>query len=220
MTDRAIRSILVAGDGIVSLSAALAFSRALPQAKVSILSLPPDPAALADRLPSTLPAIGRFHAAIGFDELDLVRSGIAHHHLGTHFEGWGPAPWIHSFGEVGRGEGAIPFHPLWLRAHREGRSLAYDRYGAANVMGEAGKFVHPSHDLTSPLSTYLYGLRLDPDGYRARLNEAARNLPCVDGDLLGIERRHDGGIAALRMSGDRREEAVCSSTAAARAPCF
>ena len=207
MIARAIRSILVAGDGIVGLSAALAFSRALPQVRVTILSLPQDPAALADGLPGTLPAVGRFHAAIGFDELELVRAGIAHHHLGTRFEGWGPAPWIHSFGEVGRGEGAVPFHPLWLRAHDEGRALPYDRYDVASVFGDAGKFVHPSHDPASPLSTYLYGLRLDPDGYRARLNEAARNLRRLDGDLLGIERRDDGSIAALRLSGDRREEA-------------
>lgn len=207
MSDRAIRSVLVAGDGLVGLSAALAFSRALPHARVTILSLPLSPPDLADLLPSTLPIIGRFHAAIGLNEIDLVRDGIAHHHLGTRFTGFGPRPWIHSFGEVGRGEGAVPFHQLWLRAFFEGRALAFDRYSAASVIGEAGKFVHPSGDLASPLSTYLYALRLNPRMYRSRLEKAASHIPRITSTEFQVERRESGGIAALLLSGDRREKA-------------
>ena len=207
MNDRAIRSITVAGDGLVGLSAALAFSRALPQATVTILALPPGPTELADLLPSTLPTIGRFHAAIGFDELQLVAGNIAHHHLGTRFTGFGPEPWTHSFGEVGQGEGAVPFHQLWLRAQQEGRNLPYDRYSAASVIGGMGKFVHPSGDVASPLSSYIYGLRLNPARYRAKLDQATRHLRRIESNDVVVERRADGAIAALLVDGGQREEA-------------
>ena len=199
MSRAPIGSILVAGDGIVGLSAALAFSRALPSASVRILRLAEDQAAIADRFPATLPAIGRFHAAIGFDELDLVRRGIAVHHLGTRFEGGTAGPWVHSFGEVGRGEGAAPFHLLWLQARQMGAALAYDRYSPASVIGGAGKFVHPSGDPASPLAAYLYGLRLHPARYRSALGAATRGLPRVDGALSSVERKADGSIASLRL---------------------
>ncbi len=206
MSDRAIRSIMVAGDGLVGLSAALAFSRAFPRIKVTILAVPPDPAALTDRLPWTLPAVGRFHAAIGFDELDLVRRGLACHHLGTRFE-QGATSWMHSFGEVGRPEGAIPFHQLWLRAFREGRARPFEAYSAASVIGAAGKFVHPSTDPASPLSTYLYGLRLNPDRYRAALVEACAPLARIAGEIMAIEQNADGALAAVLLDDERRVEA-------------
>lgn len=204
MTDRAIRSILVAGDELVGLSAALAFSRALPQARVTILEVACGETALADLLPTTLPAVGRFHAAIGLNELDLVARGVACHHLGTSFSGLGPRDWIHTFGEVGRGEGAVPFHQLWLRAQR---TLPFAHYSAASVIGSLGKFVHPSGDPGSPLSSYSYGLRLHPERYRTALTAASTILPRVAGAIRRIERRQDGGIAAILLEGDRRVEA-------------
>ena len=54
--ERAIRTIAVAGAGLTGLSAAVAFARALPRTKVTIVALPPDPSALADRMPASLPA--------------------------------------------------------------------------------------------------------------------------------------------------------------------
>lgn len=201
MTRAPIRSILVAGDGIVGLSAALAFSRALPSVAVSLLPLPSDPAAVADHFPATLPTIGRFHAAAGLDELDLIRRGIAVHHLGTRFDGGPAGPWTHSFGEVGRGEGPAAFHQLWLQAKQSGTALAYDKYSPASVIGGAGKFVHPSGDPASPLASYLYGLRLHPGRYRATLEAATGDLPRLEGGLESVERRDDGAIASLRLGG-------------------
>jgi tryptophan halogenase len=202
VSERAVRSICVVGDGIVGLSAALAIGRAFPTIATSILATTGDPSAMTELLPATLPAVGRFHAAIGFDELDLIRRGIAQHHLGTRFGG--AQSWIHSFGDVGRPEGAVAFHQLWLRAHREGRALPYQHYSPSSMIGAAGKFVHPSSDASSPLSTYLYGLRFDPRRYRDALDLAASHLPRVSGDLLGIDRGPDGRIAALHLPEDRR----------------
>ena len=209
--DRAIRSVAVAGAGITGLCAALAFARALPKTKVTLVALPPDPAALTDRLPATLPTVHMFHAAIGFDELDLVKRGIAIHRLGTVFENWSAdgSTWIHAFGGYGLPAGNVPFHRIWASARREGRGLAFDRYSAAALLAEAGKFVHPSGDPDSPLSNLLYGLFLDPARYRSRLEEslAAMGVERIEGAFGGAERRGDGGLAALILADGRRVEA-------------
>ena len=218
MTREAIRSILVVGDGIVGLSAALAFARALPLVDVKLLSLDPDPASIADHFPATLPTVGRFHAAIGFDEIDLIRRDIAVHHLGTRFTGADGGEWTHSFGDVGRGEGMVPFNQIWRGAVHGGRPGCFDDYSPASVIGGAGKFVHPSGDPHSPLASYLYGLRVNPDRYRALLEAATAGLERIDGRFAGIERREDGGVARLTLDDGRSVEADlivdCSGPAA------
>ena len=103
MSERAIRSVAVVGGGIVAFSAALAFRKALPNAVVTVLETPVNPAALADRMPTTWPSVGQFHGLIGLDELDLVRRGIAVHHVGTVFQDWPDGRnWVHGFGRHGK----------------------------------------------------------------------------------------------------------------------
>jgi tryptophan halogenase len=209
--ERAIRSVCVAGGGIVGLSAALAFARALPQARVIVVELPVDPAALADRMPSTLPPVGRFHAAIGFDEPALVREEIALHRMATRFEHWSAdgEPWHHAFGGIAGSVGGAPLYKAWTRARGDGRAARYDRHNVAAVLGAAGKFVHPDGRPGSQLSGFLYALRLDPDRYRDRLAAAcaAQGIGRESGVLQGIERREDGGVAALMLDGGRSIEA-------------
>lgn len=202
---RAIRSICVAGSGIVARSAALAFARALPGVELTILDSGEAPGPI-DRAPASLPTIHRCHRAIGLDELDLVRAGIATHLLGTRFERWSStgAGWFHGFGEHGLPAGDVPFHAVW---HQAGRPLPFQNYSAAAVLAEAGRFAHPSPDPNSPMGRFLYGLRLDPDRYLERLRAATAGLPQVTGRLLGAERRSDGGVAALHIEGGRRIEA-------------
>lgn len=204
--DRAIRSIVVVGGGIVGLSAALAFARALPRAEIRILHTPPDPSAMAEALPSTLPSVHRFHSTIGLDELELIGAGVALHRLGTRFDRWSASgkSWFHGFGEHGLKAGAIPFHQLWLRARGEGRAARFEAYSAAAALAAADRFAHPAEDPASPLSTYLYGLNLDPGAYHARLEQAAAGLARVKGAIVEIERRDEGGVAALILDDGRR----------------
>jgi tryptophan halogenase len=203
--ERALGSILVLGGGVVGLSAALAFARSLPGVRVELIETEVEPAALADRLAGTLPTVHRFHAGVGLDEADLVRRGIATHRLGTRFAHWSAdgAPWYHIFGEHGLPVGAVPFVDLWVRARAEKRALPYHSYSAAAAMAEADRFVHPSGDPKSRLSSFVYGLFLDLDGYRERLRLAADAAGVIrrPGRLGGVERREDGGVASLALAG-------------------
>jgi len=209
--ERAIRSICVGGGGIVGLSAALAFARAMPPTKVEVVETPPDAAALADCVPIALPGVERFHASIGVDEAELVRGGIATHHLGTVFANWSAAgePWVHAFGAYGKGAGAIPFDQIWVRAHQLGQALPYDRYSVGAALIRAGKFVHPSRDADFIGSRFLYGLRFDPQRYRERLRADAERAGIAfrAADVADVERSEAGGIASLRLTDGTRIEA-------------
>ena len=209
--ERAIRTIAVVGGGIVAFSAAIAFARALPRTRVGLVETPPDPAALADRLSGTLSSVHAFHATIGLNEADLLRRGVVTHKLGTRFERW-PAngePWIHVHGDYGRDSGGIAFHHAWIRARLAGRAAPFDRFSAAAALAAAGRFVHPTSDPESPLSTYSFALRLDPERYRQILAEAASRLPLLRsrGRIAGVDRREDGAVAALLLEDGRRLEA-------------
>lgn len=209
--DRAIRTIVVAGGGIIGLSAALAFARALPTVQVTLIDTPPDPAALANLLPTAHPSIGRFHALIGLNEIELVRSGIATHHLGTNFDGWSSSgeQWVHAFGSYGKPADGVPFDQVWVQAHRLGKALAYDRYSMGAALARGGKFVHPARDPNSAASRFLYGLRLHPDLYRERLRALAETsgITVHAGDIAGVERGAEGRVVALRLADGRRVEA-------------
>jgi tryptophan halogenase len=211
VSDRAIRSVAILGGGITGLSAAAAFARALPQVAITVIETAPDPAALADRLPGSMTSIHRFHASIGLDEAALLGAGAAIPRLGLRFENWaaGSETWYHVHGDHGAPTGAVAFHQLWARARREGQAEPYHRYAAAGVLAEAGRFVHPQGDPGSPLATFDYALRLDPDRYRGILASLADRLRVVrtQGSFGGIDRHGDGMVAALLLTDGRRIEA-------------
>lgn len=205
-----IRSVAVLGDGLVGLSAAIAFARALPDLLVTVIATPPDPAALADRMPGSLPSIGDFHDRIGITEEEAVAAG-ATHRIGTLFSDWAAEgrSFVHAFGDHGRPVGPGAFHQHWLNARRRGEIARFDSFSAAATLARAGRFVHPDDDPASPLSRFEYALRLDPPRYRELLLRHAqrRGMAIIDGRLDAIEHRADGGIAALRLHDGRRVEA-------------
>ena len=202
--DRAIRSICIVGAGITGLSAALAFARSLPMVQLTLVETPADPANLTDRLPSALPVMRGFHDLIGLSERDLVRAGIATHRLATRFEGWSHSgeSWLHAHGDYGQPADGVAFHQLWAAAQARGDVELFDHYSLAAVLADAGRFTHPSPEPASPLAAIDYALRLDPVAYHQLLDQrcTALEIARVAGDLLGVERRDDGGIASLHCS--------------------
>ncbi len=208
---RGIRSICVVGDGVVGRSAALAFASALPQCRVEIIATPAGPSAMADRLGATLPSIRRIHAMLGIDERELVARSIATHSLGMRFEGWssGDAPWILAHGDHGLPAGGVAFHQLWVRAIKTRKVPPFHAFALGAMLAQAGKFVHPRTEPGSPLGTFDYGLRLDPDGYAALLAErlVAARVQTTATARLGVERSDNGTIAALVLDSGQRIEA-------------
>ncbi len=208
MTERTpVRSLAVLGAGIVGLSAAIAFARALPGLAITLIETPADPAALADRMPGTLPSIAAFHDRIGLGERDLLAAGTLHH-IGTRLSDWRSdgGRVVLARGDRGGPIGTGAFHQHWLNARRAGKVAAFDAFSPAAALAAADRFVHPADDPASPLSGLAYALRLDPPRYRDLLRALARHLGLapVPGAFAGVERRADGGVEALMLADGRR----------------
>ncbi len=204
--DRAIRSILVAGGGIVGWLAAAALKRRAPFLAVTLLDAAPSPNALADRIAYTLPSLAGFHADLGIgDEDAVVRTG-AGYRLGTRFVGWGrdDADYVHAYDHYGQAFGATAFHLHWLRAEREGAVPRYDAFAPAAALGRAGRYAPPTPGTI--FARHQPGLTLDLPRYTRMIRAFAAHVgvDVVAGEIGDIARDGRRGIAAVALADGRQ----------------
>ncbi len=158
---------------------------------------------------TSLPTLRRFHQLIGLDEAALVCGGGASFGLGVVLTGWHQPgqSYIQPFGEVGAGLGPVAFHQLAGRLRAAGRQVRLADYSLAALLAQTGRFVPPSNDGRSVLSSYDYALHLDLPAYVTALRTRAERLGArrVRGTLTDVESR-EGRIAALRLAGGDRIE--------------
>jgi tryptophan halogenase len=185
------------GDGPVGLTAAIAFAAALPQARLTVIATPDDPAALADRLPVADPRALGFLATLSIDEAGLVAAG-ATHRIGARFA-WGDIAFTLGTGEGVPALAGAALHQLWLAHGATGR---FEDLVPAAVLAAADRFVLPEEDPRSPLSRIDHGLRLDPVRARAMLAARARavGVAIVPTDRLDVKR--DGETIRAVTLGD------------------
>lgn len=202
-----IKSVAIAGGGIVGWSAATALRRRLPALAVTVVPVLPSADALADRIASTLPSITEFHSDIGLGEADAVVRAGSSFRVGTRFEDWaeGLPDYIHAYGPCGRPFGTASFHQHWVRAAKAGGAGPFDDHSPAAAMGESGRFVHPQGEPGSPLSGFGYGLQIDPARYREMMRAYALHLGAIEqpGAVGGVRLRGaDGFVEALELQDD------------------
>ena len=200
-----ITDIVVAGAGLVGVSAAALLKRRIPGSTVTLVGEAPGADALADRIGSTLPSAIGFHADLGLDERQLVQATGASFRLGTLFEGWSAdrPSYVHAYGEYGRPIGIVGFHHHWVRQARAGKVSPFDAHSAAAMLGRTGRFVHPQGGADSPLGSFEYGLNLDPARYRALMQAYARHLGVIERAVAVVDVRltdDTGFVEALRLA--------------------
>jgi len=200
-----IRSIVVAGGGMVAWGCAAALRRKLPAIEVTVVPLPVAPGALADRIASTLPSILEFHSDIGLGDTDPIVRGGCGFRAGTLFEGWvdGQGDYAHVHDRYGQQFGTTSFHNHWVRAVRRGKVAPFDAHAPAAAMARAGRFILPGQQPAgSPLSSFGFGLALDVVSYTAMLRAYARHIGVLErpASIAGVQlRAGDGFISGLAL---------------------
>ncbi|HEX5183924.1 MAG TPA: tryptophan halogenase family protein [Allosphingosinicella sp.] len=219
----AIQTVVIAGGGIAGWSAAASLRKRLPALSVTVVPVPPPPDALADRIASTLPSIGEFHADIGLTEADTVLRAGSGFRLGTWFEGWAEdrPSYVHAYGPYGKPFGTASFHHHWVRAAHLGSAAPFDSYSAAAAMGRDGRFAPPQDEPGSALSGYGYGLTINPSRYCEMMRAYALHLGAVAraGEIEEVKLRgEDGFIESLRFAdgGELRADLFIDCTGPAR----
>lgn len=191
------------GGGIVGWSAAAALKRRLPTLAVSVIDVPPPANAIADRLMCTLPSIVDFHRDIGLSEADTVVNAGSGFRLGTSFEGWGAADYVHAYGSHGDAIGSTPFYQFWVRAANSGAAVAFDLYSPAAVMARENRFAAPDALAAAGLRSIGYGLHIDPVRYGKMMRAYALHLGAgeLEGPIEDVHLNADGSIEQLRAGG-------------------
>jgi tryptophan halogenase len=207
MGSNAIRTVVVVGGGIVAWSAAAALKRRIPALSVSVIAAPPAANALADHMPCTLPSIVDFHRDLGLSDADTVVRAGSGLRLGTLFEGWGGADYVHAYGSCGSPLGSVPFHHHWLRTAAAGAPAPFESYSVAAVIAREGWFAPPETIARAGLGPIGYGLHIDPPRYREMMRAFALHLGAAEigGDIDDV--RVDGGSIAAVVAGGRQIDA-------------
>jgi tryptophan halogenase len=204
--DGRMRSIVVAGGGIVAWSVAAALRKHIPLLDVTVASCPVPNDALADRMIGTLPSIAGFHEDLGLTEEDTVvraRSGLR---VGTRFEGWaaGLPDYVHAYGSYGAPFEGAAFHQMWLRARGVEEVEPFDRYSAAAELGRMGRI--GSAAAAAPSAPEIgYGLHLTLERYHALLRAYALHLGATERPFRSFAvklRSDDGFVDSLMLDGE------------------
>ena len=202
-----IQSILIAGGGIAGWFAAASFTKLLPGVQVSVIEPPGAPPNPLDLYAGTRPDLGPLHERLGFDERVLLTRCGGVFRLGQRLDGWAAdrSACLHCYGHYGARLGNAAFHQEWLRADRAGEAAPFAQHSTAVALAEADRFVFPTDDPRSPLSTYDYALALDPLLYRDLLRETAiaAGAATIEGEIAGVECVAGDRIGAIRLA-DRR----------------
>ena len=207
-----IRSILIVGGGAPAWLAALTLARRLDRTFCEIRVLEATSGRRGPHAHTASPAFRRLLAALGLDELDLVRCTQATISLGAEFTDWG-APgetYFHPFGPLGARLQAVGFHHHWLRLRALGVSHPLGEYSIAAVAARHGRFAPPSTDPRSVLSLLAHGYHVDAEGLATylRRHALARGVHPITADIVDVRvRGADGGIERLELADGTTAEA-------------
>src|SRR5205085_7271559 len=115
MTRSSPLDIVIAGGGTAGWVAAATFARFLGN-RATITLVESDEIGIVGVGEATIPQIHNLIIGLGLDQAEFVRRTNATFKLGIEFVDWlrHGHSYIHSFGQVGRGVGLIPFRQLWL----------------------------------------------------------------------------------------------------------
>lgn len=198
---------VVAGGGSAGWMAASLLAKLLPE-NDSVTLIESDQIGIVGVGEATIPQIRLVNSALGIPESEFVQRVQGSYKLGIEFEGWSHEneSYIHGFGKVGRPEGIIPFHPLWVRASQQGFAkplAAYSRNESAARAQRMGRS-HPGQ-LGGEMP---YAFHFDAALYAKLLRDYAEQERAkrVEGKIVSVERGEDGYISALALeNGDRIE---------------
>jgi tryptophan 7-halogenase len=170
-----LKRVIIVGDGIVGISAAIAIRQALPMANVLLLGGHAHPAAFADRSPTALPFANRFHESIGLNDAELVRRAGASHRLVT----------------------------AWLGRDGASRTATYGENADDPEQHLAALAREMRFEPTTPVSADDYALRWHPGAYRALLIERAQHIGVhyQNAPISGVLPDGVGGIGAINLVG-------------------
>jgi tryptophan 7-halogenase len=153
------------------------------------------------------PSIEALHARLRIDEARLLRATGGAFTLGRRLVDASGAvpPFFVGYGSHGAPIEGNAFLPYWLKARRHGLAAGLDDFGLTAAAALHGRMLVPDEE-TALLGRADYGYHLPAVDYARSLAALVRGdgLPVHEAASVAFERAADGGVAAVRLDGDRR----------------
>ncbi|MBN8431001.1 tryptophan 7-halogenase [Microbulbifer salipaludis] len=203
-----MKKIIILGGGTAGWMTAAAMARLLVPSGIEVTLVESDQIGTVGVGEATLPHLRFFNQILGIDENAFMKATQATYKMGIEFQNWGRPgdAYIHPFGEYGRELDGIPFHQLWLKAHRAGIAEPLDHYSLPVMAAAAGKFDFPDGNPRSILSTYSYAFHLDAGLYARYLREFAEQLGIqrIEGRVSAVVHDEYGDLHTLVLQDGNR----------------
>jgi tryptophan halogenase len=206
MTDPTSLDIVIAGGGTAGWTAAAILARFLGN-RATITLVESDAIGTVGVGEATIPQIHNLIIGLGLDQAEFLRRTNATFKLGIEFSDWlRPGHrYIHSFGQVGRGVGLIPFRQLWLRGRHLGVAGDYGDYSYNVAATRLGRFATTDGRDSKP-TELAYAYHFDAALFAQMLRDYAeeKGVRRIEGLIEQVERDGEtGDIRALRLDRDR-----------------
>lgn len=201
-TQPTIRSVVIAGAGLIGWTAAAVLSSALKAQgiKIVVVNEPvdePEPPVEAGRF-----GMRRMHDIIGLDERHLMAATHGAFTLGVEWRGCQGQTFIHPLGEHGISPGPVRFEQGFIKQRLADHSERFSDYFLAAQAARHGKFEFHEPDPRSIRSTLNPGMHVDTGRYRQYLKAFAQRMD-VEYLAASIEKpilRSDGFIESVILS--------------------
>jgi tryptophan halogenase len=206
MSEPSRLSLVIAGGGTAGWIAAATFARFLGDC-ATITLVESDAIGTVGVGEATIPQIHNLLIGLGIDQREFLTATNASFKLGIEFADWLRVghSYIHSFGQVGRGVGLIPFRQLWLRGRAQGVAGDFGDYSYNVAAARAGRFQLGGAQGAVPELAYAYHLDATLFAGMLRAYAEERGVTRVEGQIETVERdATSGDITALRLAGGRR----------------
>jgi tryptophan halogenase len=152
---------------------------------------------------ATFPSIRNYNRMVGIDEAEFMRATNGSFKLGIRFCDWleRGSDYFHTFGHFGNLFGS---QTLWAQHRRLGLTEPLALQCVPTAMAMKGRFVLPDENNAQFKYAYHFDALLYADFLRKMaVKRGARH---TTGRIVEVQRRPDGGLAALVLSDGRRIE--------------
>ena len=196
--------VAIVGGGTAGWMAAAAVSKYMGD-QVTVTLIESDTIGTIGVGEATIPQIRLFNSGLGIDEREFLRETSATIKLGIKFIDWyrEGESYFHSFGEVGRKIGTLPFYQYWLRYHAEGGELSLADFSPGTLAAQRGLYGPGKTGARMPASAYHF----DAAKYAQFLRRYAEALGVmrIEGIVSSWEQEPESGhVTKLHLDRDRR----------------